>query len=51
LINSYNENVKEILKNLDLNLKHYIHVLQHIKQHNIPMRDVELKTTIKASEQ
>ena len=51
LIINNNENVKEIAKDLDLNSKTlYAWVTAYKKQHNIPMRNVEIKTTLKESE-
>jgi len=51
LIINNNENVKEIAKDLDLNSKTlYAWVTAYKKQHNISMRNVEIKTTLKESE-
>jgi transposase len=51
LIINNNENVKNIAKDLDLNPKTlYAWVTAYKKQHNIPMRSIENKTTLKESE-
>jgi len=50
LIINNNENVKEIAKDLDLNPKTlYAWVTAYKKQHNIPIRNTENKTTLKES--
>ena len=51
LIINNNENVKDIAKDLDLNHKTlYAWVTAYKKEHNIPMRNTEVKSTLKESE-
>ncbi len=51
LIINNNENVKDIAKDLDLNPKTlYAWVTAYKKEHNIPMRNIEIKSTLKESE-
>ncbi len=51
LVINNNENVKDIAKDLDLNPKTlYTWVTTYKKQHDIPIRNNENKTTLKESE-
>lgn len=51
LIINNNENVKKVAKDLDINSKTlYAWVTAYKKQHNIPIRNLEIKNGLKESE-